>query len=555
MAEKSRRSQPASWRQHLRTTTMLFGGFAAVASLGFAPLSAQADDADDPYAGVPELEGAPPLYDNLGDYSRSVTTDSEQAQAYFDQGLRLAYGFARPEAAHSFRAAQDHDPGCAMCYWGEAWVLGPYQNNPGGVGAHQDAARAAQEALDRAERTERWEQALIEAMAERYPPGDGEAATASYAAAMAEAAAAHEDDPDVRTLHAESLMMFRPWALYREDGEPHAETSLAVEELEAVLAADLSHSGACHLYIHAVEPWQPQRAEACADLLADGIPGVSHIQHMPSHIYMNIGRYGDGVRSNQMARRMDQAAEHDEAVSVYAAHNTAMLVFAAWMDGQSGVALSAARDLARDYPQEAFHYDLQLARFGRWDELIERTGEPEEGLAAAMWHFAQGLAHLRQDDPQAATDALETIRSIREDTAEEAIYHVVFQHPQRDLLGVAENVLAGEIAAREGRIDAAEDHLREAAKLEDGLPYSEPEPWPIPARHVLGAVLLDAERPEDAEAVYREALEVHPGNGWSLKGLEQSLAAQGKEAEAQQAARDFEQAWERADVWLPASRF
>jgi tetratricopeptide (TPR) repeat protein len=528
---------------------------AMVAVIGFVH-AAQADETPHGYGNAVALDDTPRIYDNLGDYSRTITTVSERAQAYFDQGLRLAYGFARRDAARSFRAAQSHDPDCAMCYWGEAWVLGPYQNNPAGVGAHENARGAAQQALDRIEGAEAWEQALIEAMAVRYPD-NGEFATEPYAEAMAEAADAHADDPDVRTLHAESLMMFRPWDLHREDNEevqPYPESREAIAALETVLAQDLAHPGACHLYIHAVEAWEPRRAEACADLLADTIPGVSHIQHMPSHIYVHIGRFGDAVRANEKAVMMDQAAEYDEGFSVYADHNMGMLAFSAWLDGQSRVSLAAARDLGRLNPDDAFHYDLKLARFGRWEEILERDTQPNDGFQAAMRHFARGLAHLRKDESQAASEALAFVRDVRAETPEDATYGF-FGHLERDLLGVAEYILAGEIAAADGRVEKAEQSLRRAIALEDGFPYAEPEPWHLPARHVLGAVLLDADRPQDAEAVYREALKVHPDNGWSLRGLEQSLAAQGKDGQARQAGEDFEKAWERADVWLPASRF
>ncbi|MCH4561797.1 hypothetical protein MKP05_01480 [Halomonas sp. EGI 63088] len=525
-----------------RSTTRVLAGVAVTAAAGFAALPGQADD-------------PLPLAVDLGNYSRSITTASETAQAYFDQGLRLAYGFARARAARSFRAAQAHDPGCALCHWGEAWALGPYQNNPGGVGDYEDAADAAQAALERADGTAPWERALIEAMAVRYPdsPG-GDVATEGYAEAMAAAAAAHGDDPEVRTLHAESLMMFRPWDLLGEDGQPYPVAHRAIAELEAVLAADLEHPGACHLYIHAVEAWEPQRAEACADRLDDTVPAVSHIQHMPSHIYMNIGRYGDAVRANQQARMVDQAARQGEGASVYAAHNTAMLVFAAWMDGQSGVALSAARDLARERAPDAFHQYLQLARFGRWNELLERTTAPEEPFQAAMWRFARGLAQLRTGDTQAAMAALDAIRGIRDETREDATYHF-FLHSQRDLLGIAQHILAGELAAAEGHLEQAESELRRAIELEDGLHYSEPEPWPLHARHVLGAILLEAGDAEAAEAVYRDSLAGYPSNGWALQGLTQSLAAKGQEEAAASVEEQFEEAWARADVWLPASRF
>ena len=496
----------------------------------------------------------PRLYDNLGDFSRAITTDSEQAQAYFDQGMRLAYSFARADAAESFRAAQQFDPDCAMCHWGEAWVLGPYQNNPAGVGDYEEARQAVQQALERSDGTEPWEHALIEAMATRYPNPGSSADTEAYAEAMAEAAAVHGSDREVGTLYAESLMMFRPWDLYREDGKPYEVTLQAIDVLEGVLEQDLNHPGACHLYIHAVEPWQPERAEACADLLADTVPGVAHMQHMPSHIYMNIGRYGDSVRGNQKAVMVAQASEYDEGFVVYPGHNSAMLVFAAWMDGQSGVALSAARDAAGSMHGGSYTYELQLARFGRWDELLEQTTEPDDDFQKGLMLYARGLAHLRTGDTEAAKEAWQANRTIREETPEDAT-HTFFGFSQWDLLDIAGNLLAGEIAADEGRYDDAVNLLEEARKIEDGLVYSEPEPWPVPVRHVLGAVLLEADQPAKAEEVYREALEIHPNNGWSLKGLQQSLEAQDKHTEARQAEQKFQEAWKRGDVWLPGSRF
>jgi len=529
----------------ISTLNKVFGILFLTFALVFQPLLAQEN---------PDADDIPRLYDNLGDFSRAITTDSEQAQAYFDQGMRLAYSFARADAAESFRAAQQLDPDCAMCYWGEAWVLGPYQNNPAGVGEYEEARQAAQQALDRIDGIEPWEKALVEAMTTRYPNPGSSADTEAYSDAMAKAAAMHGSDIEVGTLYAESLMMFRPWDLYREDGEPYEVTLQAIEVLEDVLAQDLAHPGACHLYIHAVEPWQPKRAEPCADLLADTVPGVAHMQHMPSHIYMNIGRYGDSVRGNQKAVMVAQASEHDEGFVVYMGHNSAMLVFAAWMDGQSGVALSAARDAAGSMHGGRYTYELQLARFGRWDELLRQTTEPDDDFQKGLMLYARGVAHLRTGDTEAAKEAWQANRTIREETPEDAT-HTFFGFSQHDLLDIAGNLLAGEIAAAEGRYDDAVSILDEAMHIEDGLVYSEPEPWPVPVRHVLGAVLLEAEQPVKAEEIYREALEIHPDNGWSLKGLQQSLEAQGKYTEALQTERKFQEAWKRADVWLPGSRF
>jgi tetratricopeptide (TPR) repeat protein len=500
---------------------------------------------------------AEPLDADLGSYSRPITTTSKPAQDAFDQGLRLAYGFARAEAIDSFKQAQAYDPACAMCAWGEAWVTGPYQNNPAGVGDETDAWAAAERAHGLATDAAPWEQALIAAMRLRYRLDDGpdhDAGKRAYAEAMRQAAAAHPRNTEVQTLHAEAQMMLRPWRLYRDDGSPFAATVAATETLEGVLAVDLDHPGACHLYIHAVEAARPRDAEACADQLAAVIPAISHVQHMPSHIYVHVGRYRDAVTANKVARAVDRAAEHGEGVAIYPTHNTMMLMFSAWLDGQSAVAIAAARDLAVERPEDVHQQYLMLARFGRWEALLAASEGPESAFQNAMWRFARGLAQLRTGDRAGAQAALEQIVAARETTDPEATYHF-FGHSQRRLLGIAENTLAGEILAATGEREQATDRLRAAVALEDGLGYSEPEPWPLPARDFLGARLLEDGRAAEAEQVYRQALADHAANGWALTGLLQSLAMQDQLAEAEATERLFEQAWQRADVTLAASRF
>ncbi len=557
------------------------------------------------------------LYDNLGTHHRSITISADAAspesvQQYFDQGMRLAYAFARRDAAASFREAQRLDPNCAMCYWGEAWALGPYINEPLYDDAVASAYEAAQQAKSLTHRASPIERALIGAMAARYAPavnaatagsasgdaaagtapsggtaafaGDAAAATgpsggdaavadvagdaapgpalpsraaldSAYADAMRDVVHRFPDDLDAAALHAEALMVLRPWDHWTPDGLPQPGTDEAIAMLEGVLARDILHAGACHLYIHIVEASPvPERAEACADHLAAGIPGASHIQHMPSHIYMNIGRYGDSVRANQIAWQMDQRAHRGEAVAIYPEHNLHMLVFAGWMDGQSAVAIQAARDLARISTADAFYPTVILARFGRWDEVLEMGRPADDPFQEAMWSFGRGLSHLRMDQPDSARSYLERLAHINEATPDSLTYGFV-GHRQTDLLNMASGILRGELAASEGRYADAVEALEQAIVHEDNLAYDEPEPWPMPTRHVLGAVLLEADRPADAERVYREALNIHPANGWSLYGLAQSLAAQGRDDESIDAWSDFERVWARADVALHSSRF
>ena len=510
-------------------------------------------------AGNLPAEETIPIYEGLGTFHRETGTASETAQAYFDQGMMLAYAFGRREAVESFRACRDLDPEAAMCAWGEAWALGPYQNGRMDDDAAGEAYAAIQAAVGLAEGASPVEQALIEAMATRYAEDpasvDRDELDQAYAEAMREVAGSYPDDHDVQSLFAESLTVLHPWDLY-PDGEPRPEAVEAIGVLEKVLSKDLRHAGACHLYIHAVEPSDdPHRAEACADVLTEQIPLGSHIQHMPSHIYMRIGRYGDAVRANQEAYLVDQMSDHDKAVAIYRRHNVRMMWFAAWMDGQSFVALEAARTVTRQRPGRSFDVPQTLARFGRWDELRERGKPPKQPLPAAIWHFARGLALLRGDDPGGAAGQLRKVAKIRDRMDPAVTFRPGRDDGPIDLVRIAYGILAGEIAAAEGDVDRATSELLAAIVVEDGLGYSEPELWAIPVRQVLGAILLEAGEAERAQALYEEELERHPENGWSLFGLAQSLRAQGAEERAAAVKARFEAAWARSDVRLFSSRF
>jgi tetratricopeptide (TPR) repeat protein len=530
-----------------------------LACLALLAATAPAAAAGRCHGAPPSGEGdAIPIYEGLGNYHRAITTSSPDAQAYFDQGMMLAYAFGRPESVRSFRAASERDPDCALCYWGEAWALGPYQNEEMSDEDAPLAYAAARKAMVRKDSTGEIERALIEAMAVRYveePQEERADLDRAYADAMREVARRFPDDLDANALFAEALMILYPWDLYPE-GRVRPEGEEAIAVLERVLAADIHHAGACHMYIHAVEEsTEPERAAACADLLADGIPLGSHIPHMPSHIYMRIGRYGDGVRANQRAQMVDRKAARGEAVAIYAGHNTDMLCFAAWMDGQSSVALQAARDLGRDGGPEGMLLPLILARFGRWDELAAMSASPKGPLPEGLWQLARGVAFLRTGSEVKADRALGRLAKALDHADPDETFGPKTTDKPIDLLRIAHGILAGEIAAAAGDYDAAVRHLEAAVASEDGLQYSEPEIWPIPSRQVLGAILLEADRPADAQRIYEEELEDHPENGWSLFGLAAALRAQGKDGEADAVEERFERAWARADVALTSSRF
>ncbi|MGH7445586.1 MAG: hypothetical protein ACREKM_11940, partial [Longimicrobiales bacterium] len=389
-----------------------------------------------------------PLYTNLGDYSRMITTPSSLAQAYFDQGLRLTYGFGHPEAVRSFHEAVRYDSSCAMCWWGVAWARGPYIN------AEMDSASAieAYAAVQQAERLKAGatdvERALIDAMAARYVEHAQEERAAldtAYMRAMADVVRRFPDDLDAATLYGEALMVLRPWDLWTRSGEPKPGAPEVLSALESVLARDIRHPGACHLYIHAVEASaQPARAEACADLLGARIPGASHVPHMPSHIYMRIGRYGDAVIANRAAWHVDQQAAYGGAPGIYPSHNLHMMMTAASFDGQSAVAVQAARDLARDFPTNAFYPAVILVRFGRWREALELPlPDTANRLHTGIWHFARGYGFLgtaQADSARASLHALDSVIALTDTSA-------TFRgHSQRVLLGIARAMFAADIA-------------------------------------------------------------------------------------------------------------
>jgi tetratricopeptide (TPR) repeat protein len=293
------------------------------------------------------------------------------------------------------------------------------------------------------------------------------------------------------------------------------------------------------------------RAEACADLLGDAIPGASHINHMPSHTYNRVGRWDDAVRANIQAWHTDLKAAEGKGFAIYPAHNLHMLLFAASMAGQGGVAVQAGKDYAKLQDGGSFYHALTLLRFGRFDEILDLEDAPDGTVERGFWDFALGHAYLRTGAEGRARRRLERIREAIADDPDAEFR----SHSAEDLLGVVAGILEGEILYADGDVDGAIRAQREAVEIEDTFGYDEPEPLNFSARHWLGATLLEAGHPREAEAVYRASLEDHPHNGWSLLGLEQALRAQDRDGEADEAHGAFELAWARADHWIEASRF
>jgi tetratricopeptide (TPR) repeat protein len=519
-----------------------------------------------------------PLHDNLGKHQYPVSTVVPLAQQYFDQGLILSFGFNHAEAARSFREAARLDPKCAMCYWGEALVLGPNINAPMNDADVPRAYSAAQKALSLVSNATKKENALIQALTKRYTSAiaqDRSHLDEAYAQAMRVVFRQYPDDVLIGSLLAEALMDLHPWDYWKKNGEAQPWTSEIVSTLEAVLTKEPNQPLANHLYIHAIEGSpHPEKALPSAERLATLVPGSGHLVHMPAHIYLRIGRYHDAALANQEAVKVDQHyLNHSHVESIYTAayvpHNFHFLWAAATKTGQYKLAMEAARDTAAKVnPEEmrepGFSGTLQhfwlmplytQALFGKWHEILKESEPPADLLyIRGIWHYARGLAQLRQGEIDSAQLEVTHLRQIIADPAvtDLKIFDV---NEITQVLKIAQAVLEGEILAEQQDYEAAIVRLERAVSLEDGLNYTEPKDWYLPPRQVLGAVLLTAGKAAEAEQVYREDLQFHPQNGWSLYGLVQALRAQGKKADAETTQEQFSAAWSDADVVLTSSRF
>jgi tetratricopeptide (TPR) repeat protein len=509
-----------------------------------------------------------PLFSDLGSHHHPITTGSQMAQRYFDQGLTLAYGFNHAEAVRSFEACIAHDRAAAMCHWGKAFALGPNINAP----MPAENVAPAWEALDQAKRHARGaskqERAYIDALATRYekdPPEDRSRLDRDFADAMRKVADEFPDDLDARTLAAEAAMNTIPWDYYLPDGKAKPLANEIVAMLESVLARDPNHIGAIHFYIHAVEASStPERAEPYADRLADLCPGAGHLVHMPSHIYYRVGRYNDATEINVRAAKADesyitQCKAQGFYPAMYYPHNVHFLLASAMEEGRSELAIANAKklyDLMSDeqfeeYPiLEEFRpiYWYTLARFGKWQEILEQP-PPKETLrfSRAMRHYVRGRAYVGLGKSREAEQELRALREIADDPDLTEL-RMQSGSTAAQLLGIARHVLAASLWQQRGRTDAAASDLKMAIAIQDALPYTEPPPWYFPVRLQLGALLLRARRFAEAEEVYRAALDKNRENGWALYGLAASQRALGQAQAASETQARFARAWARADV-------
>jgi tetratricopeptide (TPR) repeat protein len=502
------------------------------------------------------------LYDGFGGYPRTISTNSPDAQRWFDQGIQLLYGFNHDEAIRSFREAARIDDSCAMAWWGVAYASGLHINNPEMTEQQsRQGWEASREALRRLEGTTPVEQALILAVASRYEwpiPEDRGPLDVAYAESMEQAWAWYPDDPDVGALFAESLMNLQPWDLWEAGGVPKGRTLEIAATLERVLEIDPHHPGANHFYIHTMEAsLEPEKAIPAADRLVALVPGSGHLVHMPSHIYARVGRYAEASDANTRAVAADRnyfaKAPAPDFYSLYYVHNLHFLAYAAMMEGRFEVAHQAARDLESEIPPRFIETYPQFAdgfmpiayhvliRFGRWDDILAMPEPPEfRHISRATHHYARGVAFSATgltDEARAERELFETEAAlIPEDWR-------VGNNTGRQVMDIAREMLIGELAYREGDYETAFNALDDGIALEEQLVYDEPPGWMQPVRHAKGALLMGIERAEEAEQVYRADLKRNPRNAWALLGLEQSLKAQGKDAAAASLAPNLMVAW------------
>jgi tetratricopeptide (TPR) repeat protein len=514
-----------------------------------------------------------PLFDGYGDHHHQITTSNPRTQAYFDQGVRMLFAFNHPEAIRSFREAARLDPHCGMCWWGVAFALGPNINQA----MHADAIGPAWQAVEMARALERYaspeEISWIEAIATRYapnPPDDRSALDQAFAQAMRRLCSSYPQDPDAAVFAAEAMMDTQPWDLWSTDGTtPKGYATDVVSSLEAVMRQEPLHPGALHLYIHAVEASdRPERAEAAADKLENLMPAAGHIVHMPSHIYFRVGRYADSMKVNLKAAQTDEAyaaacrAQGYLPLGFYF-HDIDVLWTSAEMAGNYRIAIDAANRVVRAEstypPNQQWDGPLDTAlltnlRFGKWREVLaEPRPDAKWKIDTAMWLYAQGFAAANMHDSGRANKDRSELAGMVSRNEFAGGYDGRGSHVQMAEIGLS--LLDGEIARLNGHLDEAVADFRKAHDIEQKLHYGEPPTWHQPVSHLRGAALLEAGKPADAEAVYRDSLKTYRADGWALFGLAQALAAQGKTDEAARVRAEFARAWSLSDVKLSSSRF
>jgi len=521
---------------------------------------------------VAKNEPPPRLMSGLGAVHHPVSTKNREAQQFFDQGLKLVYGFNHDEARRSFQRAAELDPKLAMAWWGVALTLGPNYNLPVDREREKAGYDAVQRALSLQDNGSDPERAYINALAVRYsndPHVDLHALDRAYKEAMGKLAARYPDDLDAATLYAESAMNLNPWRLWAADGKPAEGTEEIVATLESVLRRDPNHLGANHYYIHAVEAsLHPERALPSAARLEKLAPAEGHLAHMPAHIYARVGDHFASAHCNQVAIAADkkflgETQEQGVYRMMYYSHNLHFLAFASCMNGNFVEAKDAAAKLVANVaPGVKAMPDLEgflptpmvvLYAFERWGDLLKLPAPDASFVTTnAVWHSLRGLAFANTGKPAEAEQEQKQFRDLVAKIPPEKMYDQL--NKVAAVFKIHDNLLASAIAHSRHDDNAAIDFLKQAVAGEDALNYSEPPPWYPPVRPTLGRLLLAANQAAGAEKVFREDLDRNPRDARALSGLRDCLNTQGRKYEADQIDQQFHSAWKVADATSVSER-
>ena len=522
------------------------------------------------------------LVPGSGTYSRKISTQNSQSQVFFDQGLRLAWGFYFPESIASYQEASRMDPNHPMPFWGMAHAMGPNPNSryarmpddPRGEGF-----KAINKALDRINRATPLEAKLIRALYVLYDSKtipDKDKRDQAYLSAMRSLNQEYPDDPDIAALYAASYMSIRRWDYWDKEGNPKDETIPVAEALEHIIAQDISHPGVFHLHIHLIEAsFKPERALVSADSLEATVPIVGHVVHMPAHIYVRVGQYSKAIENNIRSQAVDRQfadiwgdyplpniGTYPLSHKIHAGHALDFVRYAATVQGNYETASKSAWRMANRITSDNLMLMggqkrvsapwLVLKIFGKWDELLALTpahqGTP---YLDGIWSYALGSAFLAKGNMDLAVTELKKLKAIAE--APNADQYRVGATPASAVLKLAAYGLEGEVLMAEGNLTGAIEAFTAGIAIEDENNYTEPPDWAQPMRHYLGSALLKAGQPEEAEVVYRRDLKWNQNNGWSLFGLYKALTAQNKKDEARQVYNQWQEAWNEADIILTAS--
>ena len=509
---------------------------------------------------------SPKLLPGLGEVHHPVATKNSQAQQFFDQGLKLVFGFNHDEARKSFQRAAELDPKLAMAWWGVSLTLGPNYNLPVDPEREKAGYDAAQRAVALKPNASESERAYIDAVAVRYsndPRADLHQLDVTYKDAMSKLAARYPDDLDAVTLYAESAMNLNPWHLWTADGKPAEGTEEIVRVLESVLKRDPNHLGANHYYIHAVEASpHPERALPSAARLEKLAPAEGHLAHMPAHIYARVGDHFASAHCNRAAIAADkkflgETQEQGVYRMLYYSHNLHFLAYASSMNGNFAEAKDAAAKLVANVTPgvkampmlEGFLPTpiVVLFAFERWNDLLKLPAPDVSFVTTnAVWHSLRGIAFANTGKTAEAEKEQKQFHEVADKIPPEQMYDML--NNVGAVFKIHENLLAAEIDRSRHDDKAAIDLLKQSVAAEDALNYSEPPPWYPPVRPMLGHVLLEDKDFAEAEKVFRADLEKHPRNARALAGLRDCLNAQGRKYEADQIDQQFRAAWKVAAV-------